>query len=71
MVGSCVSTGVVVATWSSRNTSWVSPLYRNQGLLVVQLKEPFHLQGVEHASCEYLAGASFVYERTIVTLDIE
>src|SRR5580704_4019473 len=35
--------------------------------VVVQLKDPFRLQGIEHASFEYLAGVSLVYERTIVT----
>jgi len=44
------------------------PALLNRGLVVVvQLKEPFPLQGIEHASCEYLADVSLVYERTIVT----
>jgi hypothetical protein len=36
-------------------------------VVVVQLKEPVRLQGIEHASREYLAGVSLVYERTIAT----
>jgi hypothetical protein len=42
-------------------------LTRRPVTVVVQLQEPFRLQGIEHASCEYLAGVSLVYERTIVT----